>query len=66
MGCTLDRKQCLDFKRLEAGILPNRDSFCFSTLPHTSLLNAGGAIPGSKYKSSTFVGFRRPGSRFLA
>ena len=52
------------------------DCFCLSTLSHTSLLIAGGAIPDSKYKSSTLVGFRHPvtdrhawfspGSRFLA
>ena len=34
------------------------DCFCLSPLTHTSLLIAGGAIPDSKYKSSTLVGFR--------
>ena len=52
------------------------DCFCLSTLAHTSLLIAGGAIPDIKYKSPTLVGFRHPvtngqawfspGSRFLA
>ena len=50
--------------------------FCLSTLAQTSVLIAGGAIPDSKYKSSTLVGFKHPvtdrhawfssGSRFLA
>ena len=49
-GCTLDRKQ-----RLVTGIC-----FCLSTLAHTSLLFAGGAITDSRYKSSTLIGFRHP------
>ena len=80
--CWIGRKQCLDFMHLAAVIWPNIewvslvDCFCLSTLAHTSLLIAGGAIPDSKYKSSALVGFRYPvtdqhdwfssGSRFLA
>ena len=65
-GCTLDRKQCLDFSRLVAGIGQYRewvylvDCFRLSTIAHISLLNAGGAILNSKYKSLTLVGFRHP------
>ena len=78
----VDRKPCLDFRRMVAGIRPNRecvslvDCFCLSTLAHTSLLIAGGAIPDRKYKHSMLVGFKHPvadrhvwfspGSRLLA
>ena len=81
-GCTIDRKQCLDFRRLVTGIWSNKEwvfrvyCFCLSTPADTSLLIAGGAIPDRKYKSSTLVGFRHPvtdrhtwfshGSRFLS
>ena len=34
--------------------------FFFSTLAHTSLLMTGGAIPASRYNSSTMVGLRHP------
>ena len=38
------------FKRFSAG----------STLAHTSLLMSGGAIPASRYSSSTLVGLKHP------
>ena len=56
----------IDFKRLSAGIFPCKEwsSFvsclAFSTLAHTSRLMLGGAIPDSKYNSSTLVGLRHP------
>ena len=65
-GWTLVRKLLLDFRRLLAGVCPNREwvslSTCLvlSTLAHTLLLISGGAIPASKYKFSTFVGLRHP------
>ena len=34
--------------------------FIFSTRVHTSRLMSGGAIPASRYMSSTLVGFRQP------
>ena len=49
-----------------AGMWPNREwvscSICLvrSILAHTSLLMSGGAIPDSKYKSSTYVGLSHP------
>ena len=55
------RNQFLDFKRLSAGIFSYREwaSFvsclAFSTLAHTSRLMFGGAIPDSKYNSSTLM-----------
>ena len=65
VGRTELRKHSL-FKRLTAGTWPCRDwaafvsCFFFSTLPHTSLLISGGAIPASKYSSSTLVGLKHP------
>ena len=65
-GFTECRKQFLDFKSISAGIFPYREwaSFvsylAFSTLAHKSRLMLGGAIPDSKYNSSTFVGLRHP------
>ena len=60
------RKHSL-FKRLSAGIWPCREwaafvsCFFFSTLAHTSLLMSGGAIPASRYRSSTLlVGLKHP------
>ena len=53
-GWTLVRKLLLDFRRLLAGVCPNREwvslSTCLvlSTLAHTLLLISGGAIPASK------------------
>ena len=47
-GCTLDMKQCLDFRRLVAEFEPNNewislvDCVCLSTLSHTCLLIVGG------------------------
>ena len=64
-GRTELRKHFL-FKRLSAGTLPCREwatfvsCFFFSTLAHTSLLMSGGAIPASRYSSSTLVGLRHP------
>ena len=34
--------------------------FCLFIRAHTSLRMSGGAIPASKYRSSTLVGFRHP------
>ena len=81
-SCTIDRKQCLDCRHLVAGIKTIQrvvslvDCFFLFILAHTSLLIVGGAIPDSKYKSSTLVGFGHPvtdrhawfspGTRFLA
>ena len=54
------RKHSL-FKRLSAGTWSCREwaafvsCFFFSTLAHTSLLISGGAIPASRYSSSTLV-----------
>ena len=80
--CTYDRKPCIDFSRMVVGICSNGecvslfDCFWLSTLVHTSLLVVGGAIPDSKYRSSTLVDFNyhvtdrhvlfNSGSRFLA
>ena len=64
-GRTELRKHFL-FKRLSAGTWPSREwaafvsCFFFSTLAHTSLLMSGGAIPASRYSSSTLVGLRHP------
>ena len=54
------------FKRLSAGIWPCREwvtfvsCFFFSTIAHTFILMSGGAIPASRYSSSTLVGLRHP------
>ena len=64
-GRTELRKHFL-FKRLSAGTWPCREwpifvsCFFFYTLEHTSLLMSGGAIPASRYTSSTLVGLRHP------
>ena len=64
-GRTELRKHSL-FKRLSAVAWPCREwaalvsCFLFSTLAHTSLLISGGAIPASKYSSSTLVGLKHP------
>ena len=64
-GRTAQRKNYL-FKRLSAGTWPCREwdafvsYFFFSTLAHTCLLMSGGAIPVSKYSSSTLVGLKHP------
>ena len=63
---TLRKKQFLDFSLLSAGCFPYREwvslvsCLVFSILAHTSLRMSGGAIPVSKYRSSTLVGFRHP------
>ena len=63
-GFTLCKKQFLDFSLLSAGFWPYREwaslvsCLVFSTRAHTSLRTLGGAIPASKYRSSTMVGFR--------
>ena len=57
------------FKRLSAGTWPCREwatfvsCFFFSTLAHTSLLMSGGAIPSSRYCSSTCVWPQTSGNR---
>ena len=64
-GRTELRKHSL-FKRLSAGTWRCREwaafvsCFFFSTLAHTSLLISGGAIPASRYSSSTLVGLKHP------
>ena len=61
---TLRKKQFLDSSLLSAGFWPYREwaslvsCLVFSTRAHTSLRMSGGAIPASKYRSSTLVGFR--------
>ena len=56
---TLVSKSVLDFRRLLAGMCPNRErvscSICLvlSILAHTSLLMSGGAITANKYTFST-------------
>ena len=62
-GFTQCKQQFLDFSLLSAGCCPYREwaslvSFFFSILAHTSIRISGGAIPASKYISSTLVGFR--------
>ena len=63
---TLRKKQFLDFSLLSAGCCPYREwaslvsCLVFSILAHTSLRMSGGAIPASKYRSSTLVGLRHP------
>ena len=61
-GCTLDRKPCLYFRRLESDQTESEYlwvvCFCLSILVQISLLIAGGAIPDSKYTSSTLVCFK--------
>ena len=64
-GRTELRKHSL-FRRFSAGTWPCREwtafvsSFFFSTLSNTSLLMLGGAIPASRYSSSTLAGFKHP------
>ena len=64
-GRTELRKHSL-FRRFSAGIWPCGEwaafdsCFFFSTLAHTSLLMSGGAIPTSRYSSSTLVGLKHP------
>ena len=64
-GRTELREHCF-FKCLSAGTWPCREwaafisCFFFSTLTHTSLLISGGAIPASRYSSSTLVGLKHP------
>ena len=64
-GRTELRKHSL-FKRLSAGTWLCREwaefvsCFLFSTLAHTSFLISGGAIPASRYSSSTLVGLKHP------
>ena len=59
-GHTELRKHSL-FKRLSAGTWPCREwAACFSTLAHASLLISDGAIPASRYSSSTLVGLKHP------
>ena len=64
-GRTVLRKNSL-FKRLSAGTWLCREwsafvsCFFFSTLAHTSPLMSGGAIPASRYSSSTLVGLKHP------
>ena len=61
---TLHKKQFFDSSLLSDGFLPYREwaslvsCLVFSTRAHTSLRMLGGAIPASKYRSSTLVGFR--------
>ena len=58
-GFTLRKKQFLDFSLLSAECCPYREwaslvsYLVFPTLAHTSLRMSGGAIPASKYRSST-------------
>ena len=65
-GFTLRNNQFRDFSLLSAGCCPYREwaslvsCLVFSILAHTSLRMSGGAIPASKYRSSTLVGFRHP------
>ena len=66
VGRTKLRKYSL-FNRLSAGIWPCREwaafvscFILFYTLAHTSLLMSGGAIPASRYSSSTLVGLKHP------
>ena len=53
-------------KRLYAGTWSCREwaafvfCFFFSTIAFTSLLMSGGALPASRYSSSTLVGLRHP------
>ena len=64
-GRTKLRKHSL-FKCLSAATWPCREwaafvsCFFFSTLAHTSLQISGGAIPASKYSSSTLVALKHP------
>ena len=64
-GRTELRKHSL-FKRLSVGTWPCREWaafvswFFFSTLAHASLLMSGGAIPASRYSSTTLVGLKYP------
>ena len=63
-GCTELGKQFLDCKRFSADLCPNSEwallasCFFYSTLAHTFLRMSGGAIPGSKYRSSNLNAFR--------
>ena len=63
-GFTLCKKQFLDFSLLSAGCCPYREwaslvsCLVFSVLVHSSLRMSGGAIPASKYRSSTFGWFQ--------
>ena len=65
-GFTLRTKQLLDFSLLSAGCCLYREwaslvsCLVISILAHTSLQMSGDAIPASKYRSSTLVGFRHP------
>ena len=65
-GFTLRKKHFRDFSLLSAGCYPYREwtslvsCLVFSILAHTYLRMSGGAIPASKYRSSTLVGFRHP------
>ena len=65
-GFTLRKKQFRNFSLLSAGCCPYREwaslvsCLVFSILAHTSLRMSGGAIPASKYRYSTLVGFRHP------
>ena len=47
---------------LESGHAESGAAFCFifSTLAHTALLMSGGAIPASRYSSSTLAGLKHP------
>ena len=64
-GRTELRKHSLS-KRLSAGTWPCREwaafvsCFFFSTLEHASLLISVGAIPTSRYSSSTLVSIKHP------
>ena len=61
---TLRKKQFRDFSLLSAGCCPYREwaslvsCLVFSILAHTSHRMSDGAIPASKYRYSTLVGFR--------
>ena len=65
-GFTLRMKQLWDFSLLSAGCCPYREwaslvsCLVFYILAHTSLRMSGSAIPASKYRSSTLVGFTHP------
>ena len=64
-GFTLRKKPFLDFSLLSAVCCPYREwafigFLFFSILAHTSLRVSCGAIPASKYRYSTLVGFRHP------
>ena len=71
-GFTLRKMQFLNFSLLSAWCCPYREwaslvsCLVFSILAQTSLRMSGGAIPASKYRSSTLVSFRHPAPALYA